>query len=699
MLVSCWVFSAPTANQATAATAGSYSVSISYKVTNKQDKVGNPDSNYWDIYYKPDNGTGTETYKRINFKTNDWYSYMSSTGDKTLSTTVPGWPTKIYFEVNATLGDYVHYKINSWSCQGQTANSSAEELNSNVNEKSTTKTNGLTAPYASSITAISGDATVAVPTGGGTTTKSYSAGTVKDQYGVNWYQDASLSMTSTNGCTFSSGTLSVPASANRSNNYTVTINETCGNASNSKTVTISTFDYKVTFYDENGTTVLKSTQTIDYGGSATAPSDPTKSYDSSKHYAFDKWTGDSYQTIKTGSQTRSVKASYTGTNHTSVADAAVAATCTATGKTAGAHCSVCNYVITAQTTTNALGHASVTDAAVTATCTATGKTAGAHCSRCNAVLTAQNTVAALGHDWVEHEQAASDGGAGMKYFTCQRQGCSEASKYFGATYHADTNTYTADTSNEQSTLAAVEANTSTENMTAPAPAFNNFSVTFAGGQTYDYRDRGASLRIDYQSAFLANDGENGETTPQDLRFSGALTVPAGVSYLVGSQDDNVVTDFGFVYTQYRYISSINKLVIGGKTDVTGIDGKTYSISKMSLKSKNSARGNYDGSNWKGVTARTTNGVTKLTFNLVIAVRARNWNYYYAARPYITYKYHGVEYTVYDQGTTTTGNPVSYNSVAYVANQVVNDNSVHPIERNYFQTKIVDHLSELPGYTA
>lgn len=45
------------------------------------------------------------------------------------------------------------------------------------------------------------------------------------------------------------------------------------------------------------------------------------------------------------------------TNHkTVVNDAAVAATCTATGLSAGSHCSACNTVITAQTQTAALGH-------------------------------------------------------------------------------------------------------------------------------------------------------------------------------------------------------------------------------------------------------------------------------------------------------------------------------------------------------
>lgn len=87
------------------------------------------------------------------------------------------------------------------------------------------------------------------------------------------------------------------------------------------------------------------------------------------------------------------------TGHTPVTDAAVAATCTTAGKTAGSHCGVCNTVLEAQQTIPATGHTPVTDAAVEATCTIAGKTAGSHCSVCNTVLEAQRTVPVKGHSW------------------------------------------------------------------------------------------------------------------------------------------------------------------------------------------------------------------------------------------------------------------------------------------------------------
>ena len=149
------------------------------------------------------------------------------------------------------------------------------------------------------------------------------------------------------------------------------------------------------------------------------------------------------------------------TGHKVVKDAAVAATCETAGKTEGSHCSVCNTIIKAQTTTAALGHSwdsgkvtkaatctvagtktytctrckktrtetiaatghkVVKDAAVAATCETAGKTEGSHCSVCGTVLKSQTTIAALSHSWDGGKitKAAICTTAGTKTYTCTR---------------------------------------------------------------------------------------------------------------------------------------------------------------------------------------------------------------------------------------------------------------------------------------
>ena len=85
------------------------------------------------------------------------------------------------------------------------------------------------------------------------------------------------------------------------------------------------------------------------------------------------------------------------TAHTEVTIPAVAATCTEAGKTAGAKCSVCGEIITAQTVVPAKGHTGVIDPYVAATCTSTGLTEGRHCSVCGKVFVAQEIIPMKNH--------------------------------------------------------------------------------------------------------------------------------------------------------------------------------------------------------------------------------------------------------------------------------------------------------------
>ena len=74
------------------------------------------------------------------------------------------------------------------------------------------------------------------------------------------------------------------------------------------------------------------------------------------------------------------------------------ATCTEPG-TKERKCSRCDEAET--DTIPATGHTEVEDAAVAASCTTAGKTAGSHCSVCNAVIKAQEEIPAAGHSWSE----------------------------------------------------------------------------------------------------------------------------------------------------------------------------------------------------------------------------------------------------------------------------------------------------------
>jgi len=92
------------------------------------------------------------------------------------------------------------------------------------------------------------------------------------------------------------------------------------------------------------------------------------------------------------------------TGHTAgeaVAKNYTAPTCTVAGFTDSVvYCTVCQSELSKKTVEiSATGHKEVVDAAVAATCTAAGKTEGKHCEVCNAVLVTQAEIPALGHDF------------------------------------------------------------------------------------------------------------------------------------------------------------------------------------------------------------------------------------------------------------------------------------------------------------
>ena len=85
-------------------------------------------------------------------------------------------------------------------------------------------------------------------------------------------------------------------------------------------------------------------------------------------------------------------------------------------------CSICGATKTEDIA--ATGHKPVTDAAVAATCTKDGKTAGSHCSVCGTVITAQQTVKATGHKWDSGKitKQPTTTSTGIRTYTCTKCG-------------------------------------------------------------------------------------------------------------------------------------------------------------------------------------------------------------------------------------------------------------------------------------
>ncbi len=121
-------------------------------------------------------------------------------------------------------------------------------------------------------------------------------------------------------------------------------------------------------------------------------------------------------------------------DHIAMVTAKDASTCTAKG-TAWTYCCYCSKLLK---TANipAKGHTSVTDKAVAPTCIATGLTEGKHCSVCNAVLTAQTTVAALGHNYNSVVTASTCTAQGYTALTCSRCTDSYKDTYVAASGHS-----------------------------------------------------------------------------------------------------------------------------------------------------------------------------------------------------------------------------------------------------------------------
>lgn len=119
--------------------------------------------------------------------------------------------------------------------------------------------------------------------------------------------------------------------------------------------------------------------------------------------------------------------------HTPVTDKAVAATCTATGKTEGSHCSVCNTVIKAQATINKIAHNYQLDktTVIAATCQKDGYSGDKKCTMCKALQAKGTTVPSQGTEHV-YETVTHNATCGQEGYTLNK--CKLCDYYDEASY-------------------------------------------------------------------------------------------------------------------------------------------------------------------------------------------------------------------------------------------------------------------------
>ncbi|MBR2591261.1 MAG: hypothetical protein IKE65_10150 [Clostridia bacterium] len=266
------------------------------------------------------------------------------------------------------------------------------------------------------------------------------------------------------------------------------------------------------------------------------------------------------------------------------------------------------------------------------------------CTVCQQTKT--ENISALEHEPVLRYVEPTDQAAGGVYFECENCG-----KFWSAVYSETLGDYDIP---DETPLDDLQQALSLSEPT-PAPYFNIFTDELAG---CDYSLRGASLKYLFTQ----------KPDYQPMRFCASLRVPEHIAYQIGAPGDALV-DVGIVYSQSALISSADALKIDAEN-----------VYQMSLREKNGDTV-YDGSNWSGITMHTRADGVHLTFNLLLQVMQENWSKEYCARAYVTYRYHGITYTVYDHA-------YSSRSVAYIANCVAANDKEPAAAREYCETYIL-----------
>ncbi len=452
MLMTCWVFFAPT--KADAASAGSYVIKITYDIVDgntlknayKGKGKDNNDSCGISVFYKDTNGTATTAKEELIDLHTDLSNNTGSAYGRTVTRTLSGFPYEIYAELNdnwflstgSTIMQIIKIEIGSSSSSLKTVwtgkgylndsnkgkniyiNQTTQGGNSNKYAYVNTSTRDWPTPAATTITGLA-NKTITVPKTNATVTSSALTGVVKDQYGVNWYQaPASYTLTNAKGTAMTSNpklntsgdgrTISASTacltSANSYNTTTgqakFTLKATRGNATQSVTITVQSSTYYVYFYDGNGNQIAS--KSCYYNGSVTAPTSADKSPDATNHYQFNgSWDKD-----------------YTGIKSDTATNAqfnAIAHTFQYANNNDGTHhvsCTGCSY-----TTDEAHDYAVTT---FNAQCETDGAK-NYKCTKCGDSYS--ETLTATGHNFTGAAKSHLNGKDGDHYYKCVNTNCNE----------------------------------------------------------------------------------------------------------------------------------------------------------------------------------------------------------------------------------------------------------------------------------
>lgn len=320
-------------------------------------------------------------------------------------------------------------------------------------------------------------------------------------------------------------------------------------------------------------------------------------------------------------------------------------TCTEGGYTTHT-CSRCKDTYT-DNQTEALGHKYGDWVTTTeATCFNAGEKRR-DCSRCDAYET--DTIPQLEHTWELVTEEPQDQKEGHIYYHCD-----QCEKFANAVLTGTNEVVMGET------ICDTAEDIKPQTLSIDAPTFNKY---VDGETSYDYATRGAALKY-------SDPSYEDKYTLQDTRFTASLFIPSNIDTSFSGSSENRLVDFGFVYSQTDLIDGTDKLKLG--------EENVYS---MSVPSHNSG----EISGWDGVTVHDdTFGGRTLTYNILIKIKAMNWNKPYCARAYVTYVQNGFEYTVYD---------VEYasRSVADIARSVIQSETETQQAKEYCQNKILNNL--------